>query len=240
MTPWVLAGTTFFASAVEFIEAATIVLAVAVTQGWRSALGGTVAAAVALVLLVAIGTPILMNAVDLQRLELIVGPFLILFGIGWLRKSVWRYAGRKALHDEDAIYRREVEHLSARREARYGFAVAFQGVFVEGLEVAVIVVTFAASTPALVAWSTGGAIVALAVVVVATLALRTPFSRVPENLLKGVVGVMLLSLGTFWTGEGAHIVWPFEDAALFALIAGYAVLSLILIALQRKLFHARS
>lgn len=240
MTPWVLAGTTFFASSVEFIEAATIVLAVAVTQGWRSAIGGTIAATVALFVLVAIGTPILMNAVDLQRLELIVGPFLILFGIGWLRKAVWRYAGRKALHDEDAIFRREVEHLSARREERYGFAVAFQGVFVEGLEVAVIVVTFAASTPALVAWSTGGAIVALALVVVATVALRTPFSRVPENLLKGVVGVMLLSLGTFWTGEGARIVWPLEDATLFAFIAGYAVVALALVATQRKLFYARS
>jgi Ca2+/H+ antiporter, TMEM165/GDT1 family len=240
MTPWVLAGTTFFASGVEFIEAATIVLAVAVTQGWRSAIGGTIAATVALFVLVAIGTPILMNAVDLQRLELIVGPFLILFGIGWLRKAVWRYAGRKALHDEDAIFRREVEHLSARREERYGFAVAFQGVFVEGLEVAVIVATFAASTPALIAWSTGGAIIALAAVVIATIALRTPFSKVPENLLKGVVGVMLLSLGTFWTGEGAHITWPLEDATLFAFIAGYAILSLVLVAVQRKLFHARS
>ncbi len=240
MNPWVLAGTTFFASAVEFIEAATIVLAVAVTQGWRSAIGGTVAATIVLAVLVAVGTPILMNAVDLQRLELIVGPFLILFGIGWLRKSVWRYAGRKALHDEDAIYRREVEHLSARREERYGFAVAFQGVFVEGLEVAVIVVTFAASTPALVAWSTGGAIVALAVVVIATIALRAPFSRVPENLLKGIVGVMLLSLGTFWTGEGTGITWPLEDATLFAFIAGYALLSLTLVAGQRKLFNART
>ncbi|MBV8637632.1 MAG: hypothetical protein JO322_06060 [Candidatus Eremiobacteraeota bacterium] len=240
MNPWVLAGTTFFASAVEFIEAATIVLAVAVTQGWRAAIGGTIAATVVLIALVAVGTPILMNAVDLQRLELIVGPFLILFGIGWLRKAVWRYAGRKALHDEDAIYRRQVEHLSARREERYGFAVAFQGVFVEGLEVAVIVVTFAASTPALVAWSTGGAILALVVVVVATIALRTPFSRVPENLLKGVVGVMLLSLGTFWTGEGARIAWPLEDATLFAFIAGYTILSLVLVAVQRKVFYARS
>src|SRR5690242_5042775 len=105
MTPWVLAGTTFFASSVEFIEAATIVLAVAVTQGWRSAIGGTIAATLALAVLVAVGTPILMNAVDLRRLELIVGPFLILFGIGWLRKAVWRYAGRKALHDEDAIFK---------------------------------------------------------------------------------------------------------------------------------------
>lgn len=240
MTPWLLAGTTFLASAVEFIEAATIVLAVAVTQGWRTAIYGTLAATAALVVFVAVGTPILMNSLELRRLELIVGPFLLLFGMAWLRKAVWRYAGRKSMHDEAAIFRREVARLSASRETRAGFAVAFQGVFVEGLEVAVIVVTFAASTPALIAWSTGGALVALLAVVVATFVLRAPFSRVPENLLKGGVGVMLLSLGTFWTGEGAHLVWPLGDATLFAFIAGYAILGLVLIAVQRNVFHARS
>lgn len=238
MTPWLLAGTTFLASAVEFVEAATIVLAVAVTQGWRVAIGGTVAAAIALAAFVAVGAPILTNALSLERLELIVGPFLILFGIAWLRKAVWRYAGRKAMHDEDAIFAREVEELRAH-EQRHGFAVAFQGVFVEGLEVAVIVVTFAASTPALVAWSTGGAILALIVVTLAAVALRAPFSRVPENLLKAVVGVMLLSLGTFWTGEGAHLVWQWGDGTLFALIGGYVLLAALLIAVQRGLKDAR-
>lgn len=239
MTPWLLAGTTFLASAVEFVEAATIVLAVAVTQGWRPAIWGTVAAGAALAVFVGIGTPILMNSLELRRLELIVGPFLILFGIAWLRKAVWRYAGRKSMHDEEAIFRREVARLSATHEARTGFAVAFQGVFVEGLEVAVIVVTFAASSPALVAWSAGGALLALLAVAVATVMLRAPFSRVPENLLKGGVGVMLLSLGTFWTGEGTFLVWPLGDATLFALIAGYAMLGLLLVAVQRRLFYAR-
>lgn len=239
MTPWLLAGTTFLASAVEFVEAATIVLAVAVTQGWRPAIYGTIAATVVLGLFVAIGTPLLLNAVDLLRLELIVGPFLMLFGIAWLRKAIWRYAGRKAMHDEAAIFRREVERLSAH-EQRTGFAVAFQGVFVEGLEVAVIVVTFAASTPTLIAWSTGGAVLALIAVIVATIVLRTPFSQVPENLLKGGVGVMLLSLGTFWTGEGAHLHWPLGDATLFAFIGSYAVLALLLVAIQRSVYRERA
>lgn len=240
MNPWLLAGTTFLASTVEFIEAATIVLAVAVTQGWRAAIAGTLWATAALVVLVAVGTPILMNALELRRLELVVGPFLMLFGIAWLRKAVWRYAGRKAMHDEAAIFRKEVERLRTAHEARTGFAVAFQGVFVEGLEVAVIVVTFAASTPKLIAWSAGGALVALAAVVIATIALRTPFSQVPENLLKGGVGVMLLSLGTFWTGEGAQLTWPLGDAMLFTFVGSYAILGLLLVAAQRRMFHAHS
>ena len=43
-----LAGTTFVASAVEFVEAATIVLAVGYAQGWRISLSGMLTAGVAL------------------------------------------------------------------------------------------------------------------------------------------------------------------------------------------------
>jgi Ca2+/H+ antiporter, TMEM165/GDT1 family len=232
MNPWVLATTTFAASAVEFVEAATIVMAVGVTQGWRAALGGTALASFALLVLVALGSPVLMNASSLDRLELIVGPFLVLFGIGWLRKAVWRYAGRKAMHDEDAIYAREVANLRDR-DVRGGFAVAFGGVFVEGLEVAVIVVTFAASAPALVAWSAGGALAAFALVVAAALALRAPFSRVPENALKALVGVMLLALGTFWTGEGLHVVWWYGDATFATLALGAFALAALLTMMLR-------
>lgn len=232
MTPWILAGTTFLASAVEFVEAATIVLAVGITQGWRSAVNGTLAATAALVLLVAALGPLLSRAATVERIEIVVGPFLVLFGINWLRKAVWRFAGRKALHDEDEIFRRQVETLK-HRGAREGFFVAFQGVFVEGLEVAVIVVTFAASTPGLVAWSTGGAIAALVIVSIAAFLLRAPFARVPENLMKGIVGLMLLSLGSYWTGEGLGIAWWFGDATLFLFIAVYLAVSAMLVATMK-------
>ncbi len=234
MNPWLLAGTTFFASAVEFVEAATIVLAVAYTQGVRAALLGTLGAGVALVAFVGLGAPLLANALALEHIELVVGPFLVLFGIAWLRKAVWRYAGRKAQHDEAAIFAREVAELRADREHHHGIAVAFQGVFVEGLEVAVIVVTFAASTPRLVAWSAGGALVALALVIVAAIALRAPLARVPENALKSIVGVMLLSLGTYWTGEGAGLQWWLGDSTLFAFIAAYACIAALLVGVHRR------
>ncbi|MDQ2866204.1 MAG: hypothetical protein M3R51_08250 [Candidatus Eremiobacteraeota bacterium] len=234
MTPWVLAGTTFLASTVEFVEAATIVLAVAVTQGWRTAVNGALAATASLAILIAVLGPLLARAATIARIEIVVGPFLILFGIGWLRKAVWRFSGRKAQRDETAIYRREVEALSAAHEARGGFAVAFQGVFVEGLEVAVIVVTFAASTPALAVWSIGGALAALVVIAVAAFALRAPFARVPENVIKSVVGLMLLSLGTYWTGEGLGIAWWLGDSTLFTFIAGYAAIAALLIAVNKR------
>lgn len=225
MNGWVLAGTTFLASSVEFVEAATIVLAVGYAQGWRAAIGGSVCATIALGAIVALFGPLIANATSLHRIELVAGPFLVLFGIGWLRKAVRRFAGRKALRDEQANYDREVARLQAAGERRAGFAAAFQGVFVEGLEVAVIVVTFSATRSGALGWSLGGALLAFAIVTLAAIALRKPFARVPENAMKALVGVMLFALGTFWTGEGLGIVWWFGDATLFAIAAACAVVA---------------
>ncbi len=225
MNGWILATTTFFASGVEFVEAATIVLAVGTAVAWRTAIAGTLAAVAALTVLVGLGGPLLANAGSLRTIQLIVGPFLILFGIGWLRKAAWRFAGLKPQRDEQAAFARELGRLRDPKEAGRGFAVAFQGVFVEGLEVAVIVVTFAASRPGELAWSIGGAVVALLAVAIAAFALRAPFARVPENALKALVGVMLFALGTFWTGEGLDLRWWAGDATLFVLAIGIALLA---------------
>ncbi len=231
---WVLAGTTFLASSVEFVEAATIVLAVGFAQGWRAALLGAACAAAALGAIVAIFGPLIGNAGALARVQLVVGPFLILFGIGWLRKAVWRYAGRRTMRDEAAIFDRELARLQADREGRLGFAVSFQGVFVEGLEVAVIVVTFGAAGARALAWSAGGAAIAFAVVTLAAIALHKPFARVPENALKALVGVMLFALGTFWTGDALGIAWWAGDATLFAIAGAYALAAAATVAALRR------
>jgi Ca2+/H+ antiporter, TMEM165/GDT1 family len=231
VNPLALFGTTFAASAVEFVEAATIVFAVGITGSWRAAIAGTVAAMIVLVALVAVGSPLLASAASVRIIEAIAGAFMILFGARWMRKVVLRYAGKIPMHDENAIYAREVERL--RSEHVQGFAVAFQGVFIEGLEVAIIVVTFAATSPSLTRWSWSGALAAFIVVTLAAVALRAPFSRVPENLLKAIVSVMLLSLGTFFTGEGLGLRWPLGDAMLPVLIAAYIVLLLALVYLAK-------
>lgn len=234
MNLWLLSGTTFVASAVEMIEAATIVLAVGYTQGWRAAIGGSIAASAVLALLVALFGPLLANVASLHRIEVFVGPFLVLFGIAWLRKAVWRFSGRKAQRDEAAIFERDVQILRADREHHLGFAMAFQGVLVEGLEVAVIVVTFAATHDNALVWSAAGALAAFGVVLLAAIALRKPFAQVPENALKALVGLMLVSLGTFWMGEGLGVVWWFGDVTLFAITALYAVTGLMMTVILRR------
>src|ERR1700726_4967546 len=101
----------FAASAVEVVEAFTIVLAVATLRGWRPALSGAFAALLVLTAVVAALGPLL-ELVPLHALALTIGVLLLLFGLGWLRKAVLRAAGLMALHDETAIFEKEHARLS--------------------------------------------------------------------------------------------------------------------------------
>ena len=144
----VLVSAVFLACAVEMVEALTIVLAVGHTRGWRSALQGAAVAIVALSALVAAFGPALVH-VPISALRLVVGGVLLIFGMQWLRKAVLRSSGLKAKHDEDEIYRSKVAELQALDASvnldRVAFVVAFKGVFLEGLEVVIIVLTLGAT-----------------------------------------------------------------------------------------------
>ncbi len=237
MSGWIVAGTTFLASGLEFVEAATIVMAVGYTQGWRAAFGGALWALAALAAIVLAFGPALVKFVPLPLLKIVIGLFLVLFGYTWLRKAIWRFAGRKATHDENAIFAHEIEELRSQaheRDARrVGFVTAFNGVLLEGLEVAVIVITFAAVRPDAIGWGVGGAAVAAALVVLAAFLLRKPFARVPENAMGFIVGTMLLSFGTFWSGDGLGIAWWNGEATLLWIVAAYLAAAGLLVALLR-------
>jgi uncharacterized membrane protein len=232
----VLVAAAFLASAVEMVEALTIVLAVGVTRGWRSAGWGVAAALGGLVVIVAGLGPALAN-LPIDSMRLVVGAVLLVFGLQWLRKAILRASGLKALHDEEAIYEAEVAQLRAGGQQPahdwYAFTVAFKGVFLEGLEVAFIVVTFG-GTQRNVGLAAVGAGAALVVVLIAGMIVHAPLTRVPENTLKFGVGVMLTAFGIFWSAEGAGITWPGADAALLGLIAFVVVLSFGLVALVRR------
>lgn len=232
-----LVAASFLACAVEMVEALTIVLAVGVTRGWRSAIIGTVTALAALSVVVAALGPAL-AVLPIDSLRLFVGGLLLVFGLQWLRKAILRSTGFKALHDEDAIF---AEEQRAARAAAvdgtaidwYTFTVSFKGVFLEGLEVAFIVVTFGGAQHN-VALATVGAAVAAVVVLLVGLAVHRPLSQVPENTMKYAVGVMLTTFGMFWAGEGAGINWPGGDAALIGLLAYVLVISTVLISALRR------
>jgi uncharacterized membrane protein len=230
---WLPATTAFFASALEAVEALTVVLAVGVTWGWRPALSGAALGVGLIVLVVALFGP-LIATIPLGPLRVVVGVFLLLFGMSWLRKAIQRYGGRRALRDESANFARSVERLgTARREGERGaLLTAFKSVALELLEIAIVVVTVGGSIAGGLLPAAGGALVAILAVVAAGFALRAPLARVPENALGFAVGVMLVSYGTFWSGEGFGFAWWHADfaivylAALFALAAGACVAAL--------------
>jgi Ca2+/H+ antiporter, TMEM165/GDT1 family len=229
---------TLLASGVEFVEALTIVLAMGTTRGWRSTWIGVGAALAALAVVTAIAGYALQSWLPEALLQLIVGTLLLIFGLQWLRKAILRSAGLKALHDEDETFREEVEAARAAGEERrlgldwFAFVVSFKGVFLEGLEIVFIVLTFGLngnSIPlAVLGAGLGGAIV-----LTAGFALHRPLARVPENTIKFTVGLLLSTFGTFWSVEGlgyfapseASISWPGGDAALLVLLALWALLA---------------
>jgi uncharacterized membrane protein len=225
---WALVTTAFLASAVEAIEAVTIVLAVGYAQGWRIALTGAAYASIALGAMVGIGGPAILHFVPIRIIRIVIGLFLLWFGYGWLRKAVLRYAGRIPLRDEFAAFEREFATLRNTREHGAGLATAFNGVFLEGLEVAIIVVTVGSASSAALLAAAAGALAAFVLVVIAAILVRQPFGRIPENTMKFVVGVMLVTFGTFWLGEGLGITWQLGDAMLPILAAGYAGLALLI------------
>lgn len=226
----VAAAPAFLASLVEFVEALTIVLAVGVTRQWRSTLIGVGAAVAVLAVIAGVFGSAIVLFVPIGVLRLVVGAFLLVFGLQWLCKAILRAAGARAKHDEAAIYEREVSQLRDEAPVADGmdwisFTVAFKGVLLEGLEVAFIVVTFGASAGQVGASALGAGAAGVLVLLVGTL-LHRPLARVPENGLKYAVGLLLVTFGTFWAGEGVGIDWPGSDAVLFMLLAAYLVASL--------------
>ena len=232
----------FLASTVEMVEALTIVLAAALARGWRSALAGTAAAAGCLAIVVAALGPAL-TQIPLNTLRTIVGVLLLVFGLQWLRKAILRASGYKALHDETEIFARELEAARAAgtehrgRIDPYGFTVAFKGVFLEGLEVAFIVVTFGSAAGRIGA-AVLAAVAALAVVAVVGALARAPLARVPENAIKLAVGVLLTTFGIFWSTDGIGSGWPGDDAAIAGVLAFVILLTWSLAALLRRRHRA--
>lgn len=244
---WGLGAAVLLASIVEMVEALTIVMAMGMTRSWRSTLTGVATALVTLAAFTAAAGYALATWLPEAALQLAIGGLLLIFGLQWLRKAVLRSSGRKALHNEDQIYAREVEEARSAGDVKndgldwFSFVVSFKGVFLEGVEVVFIVITFGLSAnnmPVAIVASVIGVLLVLVVGV----AVRGPLSRVPENTLKYGVGLLLAAFGTFWTVEGLGILtpahesleWPGADLSIVALIILWFALSRVLVSALKR------
>lgn len=229
----------FLACAVEAVEALTIVLAAGTGRDWRSAIVGVVSGFGVLAMVVGVLGPPL-TLVPLRGLRMVIGGLLLIFGLQWLRKAILRASGLKALHDEAGIFAAELVAAQAAPSDRrgiivdwYAFTLSFKAVVLEGLEVAFIALTFGANQNN-IPLAVVAALVAVLLITVTGIAVRAPLTRVPENIVKFVVGVILTSFGIFWGGEGAGASWPGGDIALPVIIAAVALFCLGLVAVLRR------
>ncbi|HXZ83423.1 MAG TPA: hypothetical protein VED84_06745 [Acidimicrobiales bacterium] len=240
-----LALAVFLASAVEMVEALTIVLATGATRGWRSAIeGSAVGVGLLAVLVAAVGVP-LVHYVPIATLRVVIGALLLVLGLSWLRKAILRASGHHAARDEGEIYAETVARLRdlpgrdlsrhPRRDA-LGFVVAFKGVLLEGMEVVLIVLSLGASAHRL---GLAAAAAAAAVILVgsAGVLVARQLSAIPENVLKMAVGIMLTSFGVFWVAEGTGLHWPGNDLAVPVLVAGFFAVSGIVVGWMRSLLR---
>jgi uncharacterized membrane protein len=232
-----VAAVTFLAAAVEWVEALTIVLAVGIFKGWKSAFLGTILAIVALVGLVLIFGVALAAIIPIAVARTLVGVFLLLFGLKWLHKAILRSSGLKALHDEAAVFEQEkrylIEHGGVVKTGidPVGTMTSFNGVFLEGLEVVFIVIALGGTS---INGAVLGAVLSAIVVLVVGVIFRAPLTRVPENTMKYVVGIMLTAFGTFFAGEGLGVDWWRADVSILWLVAVYAIGSVALVQILKR------
>jgi len=226
--------TTFLAAAVEVIEMVIIVVGVGTVRGWRSTwLGAAAGLAVLAVLVVALGMAL--RLVPIGALRLAVGSLLLVFGLQWLVKGIRRVSatGFRGMGARSA----SAEGVPGHGVDWTAFALSFKGVLLEGLEIALIVVSFGATAQAFPA-AIAGAAAAFVVIAGAGLLARGVVERIPRSALQLLVGTLLSSFGTFWAVEGLGIAWPGGDAAILALVGWYVLAAAAYIGrLRRRADH---
>ena len=228
----------FLASLVEAVEALTIVLAAGIGRDWKSAQRGTLLAMVTRVVIIATLGPLL-TQVPVDLLHLIVGLLSLVFGLQWLRKAILRSSGFKALHDEELIFEKELAELKTATSKKtfvgdwYAFTLAYKAVLLEGIEVAFIVLSFGAIQGKILVASLTG-LAAVVVVVLAGIFLKKPLTRVPENAMKFVVGLVISTFGVFWVTQGTGVYWTLSDLALIPIFLTFALLSFILVVVLKR------
>jgi uncharacterized membrane protein len=225
--------TTFLAAAVEVIEMVIIVVGVGSIRGWRSTwLGAGAGLVVLTVLVAALGATL--TLVPIGALRLVIGSLLLVFGLQWLRKGITRVSaqGLRGMGARSA----SAEDVPDHGVDWTAFTLSFKGVLLEGLEIALIVVSFGAAAQALPSAILGAA-AAIVVIGGAGLLTRGLVQRIPRSALQLLVGTLLSSFGTFWAVEGLGVAWPGEDAAILALVGWYALAAAYYIGRLRRRSH---
>ena len=118
----------------------------------------------------------------------------------------------------------------------FSFMVSFKGVFLEGMEVVFIVITFGLNAEATCPSPSSEPPPRSSSCRSWRSRCSRPLSMIPENTLKYGVGLLLASFGTYWAVEGVGVfragreslVWPGKDLAILGLLVVWFLLSRVL------------
>src|SRR2546423_11465715 len=135
--------TTFLAAVVEAIAMGPVVVGVGATRGCRYTLIGAAGGLVVLAVAIAVGG-IALAAIPIGPLRLVIGSLLLLFGLQWYRKGIVRVAARGFA----GYHPQELQEEEGPSESGFDWTawfLAFKGGTLEGLEIAIIVVSFGPS-----------------------------------------------------------------------------------------------
>lgn len=242
----VLSGV-FMAAAIEAVETYTQVVCVARCISKKAALTGFLLAISILALLTTTLGMTILYLVPIQLLHFIFGLFALLVGLRWLRDGVLRYSGWLALRDETALYEQSRDQLTASFPSPspspakitagqfwFGVVATFKPTFIEGLETVYLVLVLGYPYR-LVAEAAGTALAAYIFVGLVALALfQGPLRAVPINLLKAVVGLQMVTLGTMWAGTALGVVWWRENISYFLVLGVYIGAAFVLTKLLKR------
>ncbi len=224
--------TAFLATGIEVVEMMTIILAVGMTAGWYATLLGAGTGFLLLAgIVAALGSALAFVPIDMLRA--IVGILLLLFGIQWFRKGIFRIScyGLKAAGEKEE---RPLQAARAHHSFDWtAFVLSFKGVLLEGLEVILIVVAFGAATHRL-GTAVSATLAAFVVVVALGISVSRSLQHIPEHVVKYAAGALLVTYGTFWAAEGIGVRWPEEDVALLAILGLYILYSLVMFPIVRQ------
>src|SRR5207244_12460178 len=229
---WAVLITTFLASAVEAIEMVTIVVGVGATRGWRSTIIGVASGfGVLAVTVVILGAAL--SAIPIGPLRLVIGALLLVFGLQWFREGGMRVAARGLAGSGGSDPQGDADQWRGVGMDWTAWFLAVKGVVLEGLEVAIIVVSFGAGANQL-----GGAVIggvgAIIIVGGVGLSLHRTVRRIPRSLLQLIVGILLTTFGSFWSLEGLGVEWPAGDGAIVGLLVLYVLTAATHITLARQ------
>ncbi|NJL99260.1 MAG: hypothetical protein HC924_10845 [Synechococcaceae cyanobacterium SM2_3_2] len=222
---WGIIGTALGTASVEFFETAAIAYAIGRSGFWRESITGTLVGLIGVGgLSWALGSQL--QAIPLAWIQLGVGLALLWFGFGWTKKSFLRHLRqqRAGWVSEDPLAAEGLEIELGSPGFNWGnFLVMTKSSALETFEVALVVLTLSLATGSWVE-PLSGAGVALILILMVISILHGQLQRIPDVWIKMGAGVMLLSYGSFFLGEGFGVEWPLNDLMILMFMVGISSL----------------